>query len=71
MLTAELVKLRQGAFVQGVIEPCRNNIAKFWMPELINQIEEDNRDLLLLYRSNQVLRVAIDLHDNNTTFGQS
>ena len=71
VLPAQLVKLRHGAFVQDVLEPYRNHIAKFWTPELIDQIEEDHRDLLKFYGSDQVLRAAIDQHDINTTFDQA
>jgi hypothetical protein len=68
VLPAQLVKLRPGAFVQDVLEPFRIHIAKFWTPELIDEIEADHRDLRSRYSSDQVLRAAIDGHDSATSF---
>jgi hypothetical protein len=45
VLPAQLVNIQPGAFVQDVLEPFRIHIAKFWKPELIDQIEANHRDL--------------------------
>jgi hypothetical protein len=68
MLPAQVVNIRPGAFVQDELEPFRIQIAQFWKPELIDQIETDHRDLRSRYGSDQVLRAAIDLHESTTSF---
>jgi hypothetical protein len=69
VLPAQFVNIRPGAFFQDsrVLEPFRIHIAKFWKPELINQLEANHRDLRSRYVSDQVLPAAIDLHDSTTS----
>jgi hypothetical protein len=68
ILPAQLAKLQHNAFIQDILNPYRDHIAKFWAPKSINQIEEDHRDLLKFYNSDPILRKTIDEHDNNTSF---
>jgi hypothetical protein len=68
VLPAQLVKLWHGAFIQDILNPYHDHIAKFWAPKSIDQIKEDHCDLLKFYSSNLILHEAIDEHDNNTSF---
>jgi hypothetical protein len=68
VLPAQLIAIRHSKFVSEVLEPYRDHISAFWSLEDINQTEADHRDLLNLYASNQILRIAIDQHTIETSF---
>ncbi|CAK9216321.1 unnamed protein product [Sphagnum troendelagicum] len=68
VLPAQLITIRHGKFVSEVLEPYRTHISSFWSLEDIDQTEADHRDLLNLYASDQILRVAIDRHTIETSF---
>jgi hypothetical protein len=42
VLFSVLVKLHHGTFVQKVLDPYREHLAKFWSPQNIDQIEVDH-----------------------------
>ncbi len=68
VLPAQLIAIRHDKFVSEVLEPYRDHISTFWSLEDIDQTEADHRDLLNLYASDQILRVAIDRHTIETLF---
>jgi hypothetical protein len=66
---AQLVALRPGAFFRDVLGPHRRHIAKFWHEEIVDEIEEDHRQLCKMYA--EVLRNAIDQYDIRTFFNNA
>jgi hypothetical protein len=68
VLPAQVIAIRHGKFVSEVLEPYRDHISAFWSLEDTDQTEVDHRDLLNLYASDQILRVAIDRHTIETSF---
>jgi hypothetical protein len=60
VLPAQLIAICHGKFVSEVLEPYRDHISAFWSLEDVDQTEADHRNLLNLYASDQILRVAID-----------
>ncbi len=71
VLPGLLVKLRHGTFVQKVLNPYREHLTKFWLPQNIDQIEADHCALLKAYNTDNVLRIAIDSHGVVTTFNDA
>ncbi len=71
LLPGVLVKLRHGVFVQKVLDPYCEHLAKFWSPQNIDQIEADHCAPLKAYNTDNVLHVAIDRHDVVTTFNDA
>ncbi len=51
-----------------VLEPYRDHISAFWSLNDVDQTEADHRNLLNLYASDQILRVAIDRLTIETSF---
>jgi hypothetical protein len=68
VLPTQLITIHHGKFVSEMLEPYRDHISAFWSFEDVDQMEADHRDLLNLYASNQILRVAIDRHTIETSF---
>jgi hypothetical protein len=68
VLPAQLIAIYHDKFVSEVLEPYRDHISAFWSLEDVDQMEADHRDLLNLYVSYQILRVAIDRHTIETSF---
>jgi hypothetical protein len=71
VLPGVLVKLRHSAFVRKVLDLYREHLAKFWLPQNIDQIEADHYALLKAYNTNNVLRATIDSHGVVTTFNDT
>ena len=71
VLPAQLVKLCTGAFFRDVLRPHRIHISKFWHEEIVDNIEEDHRQLCTMYAEDDVLRNAIDQHDIRTFFNDA
>ncbi len=71
VLLAPLIAIRHGKFVNEVLEPYRDHISAFWSFEDVDQTEADHRDLLNLYASDQILRVAIDRHTIESSFNDA
>jgi len=67
-LPAQLIAIRHDKFVNEVLEPYCDHISAFWSFEDIDQMEADHRNLLNLYASDQILRVAIDWHTIEMSF---
>ncbi len=51
-----------------VLEPYRDHISAFWSLKDVDQTKVDHHDLLNLYASDQILRVAIDRHTIEMSF---
>jgi hypothetical protein len=68
VLSAQLIAIRHGKFVNEVLEPYHDHILAFWFVEDGDQTEADHRNLLNLYASDEILRVAIDRHTIETSF---
>jgi hypothetical protein len=62
VLPAQLIAIHHNKFVSEVLEPYRDHILAFWSLEDVDQTKANHRDLLNLYASDQILRVAIDRH---------
>ncbi len=71
MLPYVLVKLHHGAFVRKMLDPYREHLAKFWLPQNIDQIEANHCTLLKAYNTDNVLRATIDNHGVVTTFNDA
>jgi hypothetical protein len=71
VLPAQLIAIRHSKFVSEVLEPYRDHILAFWSFEDVDQTQADHRDLLNLYASDQILRVAIDRHTIETSFNDA
>jgi len=63
-----LIAICHGKFVNEVLEPYRDHISAFWSLKDVDQMEANHRDLLNLYASDQILRVAINWHTIETSF---
>ncbi len=50
------------------MEPYHDHISAFWSLEDVDQTEANHCNLLNLYASDQILRVAIDRHTIETSF---
>jgi hypothetical protein len=68
VLPAQLIAIHHDKFVSKVLEPYRNHISAFWSLEDVDQTKANHRDLLNLYASDQILRVAIDRHTIEMSF---
>ncbi len=68
VLLAQLIAIRHSKFVNEVLVPYRDHISAFWSLEDVDQTKADHRNLLNLYASDQILRVAIDRHTIETSF---
>jgi hypothetical protein len=64
MMHVQLVKLHTGVFIRKVLDPFHVHISKFWLVEKIDLIEDEHRDLLMVYNSNTILKAAIDKQDH-------
>ncbi|CAM6007626.1 unnamed protein product [Sphagnum balticum] len=64
-------KLRHGAFIRKVLDLYHEHLAKFWLPQNIDQIEANHCALLKAYNTNNVLRAAIDNHGVVTMFNDA
>jgi hypothetical protein len=51
-----------------VLDPFCTHISKFWPVEKIDLIEDEHRDLLKVYNSDPILKVAINKQDHQTSF---
>ncbi|OQR89695.1 hypothetical protein ACHHYP_06112 [Achlya hypogyna] len=71
VLPAQLVKLRHGVWVRDVLAPHRVHLAKYWSEEQIDQLEADHKALLKCYHDDEIMRAAINSHDENTTFDEA
>jgi hypothetical protein len=54
-----------------VLGPHRRHISKFWHEEIVDEVEEDHRQLCKMYAEDDVLRNAIDQHDIRTFFNDA
>jgi hypothetical protein len=71
VLPGVLMKLCHRAFIQKVLDPYREHLAKFWLPQNIDQIEADHCTLVKAYNIDNVLRIAIDNHGIVTAFNDA
>uniref|UniRef100_M4BUY5 Uncharacterized protein n=1 Tax=Hyaloperonospora arabidopsidis (strain Emoy2) TaxID=559515 RepID=M4BUY5_HYAAE len=69
VLPAQPVKLSPRMFVKDVLAPHREQLAKTWTEEWIEQVESDHRQLRKTYDEDEELRAVIHKHDVNTFFG--
>ena len=53
-------------FVKDVLPPHREQLAKTWTEEWIDEVESDHRLLRKTYDEDEELRAVIDKHDVNT-----
>jgi len=68
VLPAQLIAIHHDKFVSEVLEPYRDHISAFWSLEDVDQTKANHRNLLNLYASDQILRVAIDRHTIEMSF---
>ena len=71
IMPAELVKMRTGAFINGVLDPFRQHLEKFWSTEQIDQVECDHEDMLLTYARELSIKEIMDAHDHKTFFNDA
>ncbi|CAM6014769.1 unnamed protein product [Sphagnum balticum] len=68
VLPAQVITIRHGKFVSEVLEPFCDHISAFWSFENVDQTKANHRDLLNLYATDQIPRVAINRHTIETSF---
>jgi hypothetical protein len=71
MLHGVLLKLHHGEFVRKVLDPYHEHVAKFWLPQNIDQIEADHCALLKVYSTDCILWAAFGSHGIITTFNDA
>jgi hypothetical protein len=71
VLPRELVLLRTGAFIETVLNKYREHVSSFWSEEDVEQIELDHMALVKSYKSNLIVKAAIDKCDNKTSFNDA
>ena len=71
VIPQQLVKLHPSKFIQDVLNAYRDRLEKFWMPEQVEGIEANHRDLIKMFRDDDAMRNAIGKHDANTLFNDA
>ena len=71
VLPAQLVKLSPRMFVKDILAPHREQLAKKWTEEWIDDVKSDHRLLRIPYGEDEELRAVIDKHDVNTFFDEA
>uniref|UniRef100_M4BQY8 Uncharacterized protein n=1 Tax=Hyaloperonospora arabidopsidis (strain Emoy2) TaxID=559515 RepID=M4BQY8_HYAAE len=66
----QLVNLHPSTFIQDVLNTYRARLNKFWMPEQVEELEADHRDLIKTNGGDVAVRDAIDNHEAHKLFNE-
>lgn len=71
VMPAQLVKMRPAMFIKEVLDPYRSHLEKHWSQEMIDNVENEHRELLAVYARKPNVKTALDKHDEKTFFNDA